>query len=104
MGDTGMSRCNLCLQHAYEEPSPKMTNLMKGANFDPTGTNPFVVDAYLMFQDIVMLVGADQPVWMIGILPCSGSITILVFTRTGTISLRAMHNSCFSCEERGGDS
>ena len=44
------ARCNLCLQHAYEEPSPKMTNLMRGANFDPTRTNPFVVDAYLMFQ------------------------------------------------------
>ena len=27
-----------------------MTNLMRGANFDPANTNPFVVDAYLMFQ------------------------------------------------------
>ena len=59
--------CTLCLQHAYEEPSPKMTNLMRNASFDPTKTNPFVVDAYMMFQDIVMLVGADQPVWMTGI-------------------------------------
>ena len=44
------SLCSLCLQHAYEEPSPRMTNLMRGANFDQAKTNPFVVDAYLMFQ------------------------------------------------------
>ena len=30
-------------------------------------TNPFVIDAYLMLQDIVMLIGADQPIFMTGI-------------------------------------
>ena len=30
-------------------------------------TNPFVIDAYLMFQDIVLLIGADQPFFMTGI-------------------------------------
>ena len=36
-------------------------------NIFPTGTNPFIVDAYLLIQDIVLLVGADQPKWLIGI-------------------------------------
>ncbi len=31
-------------------------------------TNPFVIDAYLMFQDIVLLIGADQPIFMTGIM------------------------------------
>ena len=33
----------------------------------PSGTNPFIVDAYLLIQDIVLLVGADQPKWLVGI-------------------------------------
>ena len=33
----------------------------------PSGTNPFIVDAYLLIQDIVLLVGADQPKWLDGI-------------------------------------
>ena len=65
MADPDAPPCTLCLQHAYEEPSPKMANLAKG--IFPKDTNPFVVDAYLLLQDIAMLVGADQPVWMTGI-------------------------------------
>ena len=62
--DPNQGPCKLC-KHAYLEPSPKMVNLTRGVF--PKDTNPFVVDAYLMLQDIAMLVGADQPVWMTGI-------------------------------------
>ncbi len=58
-------RCNLCLQHCYEEPGKVTKELTR--NVFPPGTNPFIVDAYLLIQDIVLLVGADQPKWLIGI-------------------------------------
>ena len=59
LADPNQGPCKLC-KHAYLEPSPKMVNLTRGVF--PKDTNPFVVDAYLMLQDIAMLVGADQ-VW-----------------------------------------
>ena len=52
-------------QHCYEEPGKVVQALTK--NIFPPGTNPFIVDAYLLIQDIVLLVGADQPKWLIGI-------------------------------------
>lgn len=57
--------CNLCLQHCYEEPGKVIKELTKAVF--PVGTNPFIVDAYLLIQDIVLLVGADQPKWLTGI-------------------------------------
>ena len=57
--------CGLCLQHCYEEPGKVIKELTR--NVFPPGTNPFIVDAYLLIQDIVLLVGADQPKWLTGI-------------------------------------
>ena len=65
LADPDAPPCKFCLQCAYLEPSPKMANLTRGVF--PKDSNPFVVDAYLMLQDIAMVVGADQPVWMTGI-------------------------------------
>ena len=66
LADPGAPACTLCLQGCvFEEPSPKMANLVRGVF--PREANPFVVDAYLMLQDIAMLVGSDQPIWMTGI-------------------------------------
>lgn len=48
-----------------EEPSPQFRAQIGGML--PKDTDPFVVDAYLMFQDIVLLVSADQPLWLAGI-------------------------------------
>ena len=56
---------DLRLQHVYEEPGLQIKELTK--TIFPPGTNPFLVDAYLLIQDIVLLVGADQPKWMTGI-------------------------------------
>nr|XP_034192055.1 protein MON2 homolog isoform X1 [Osmia lignaria] len=36
-------------------------------NQAPKGLGPCAADAYLMFQDLVQLVNADQPYWLIGI-------------------------------------
>ncbi|XP_046428999.1 protein MON2 homolog isoform X1 [Neodiprion fabricii] len=36
-------------------------------NQAPKGLRPCAADAYLMFQDLVQLVNADQPYWLIGI-------------------------------------
>ncbi|XP_020288600.1 protein MON2 homolog isoform X3 [Pseudomyrmex gracilis] len=36
-------------------------------NQAPKGLGPCTADAYLMFQDLVQLVNADQPYWLIGI-------------------------------------
>lgn len=55
----------IVLQLLFEEPGKVVKELTK--NIFPTGTNPFIVDAYLLIQDIVLLVGADQPKWLIGI-------------------------------------
>ena len=58
-------RCTLCLQHCYEEPGKVVKELTK--TVFPPGTNPLIMDAYLLIQDIVLLVGADQPKWLTGI-------------------------------------
>ena len=54
-----------CNQHCYEEPGKVVKELTKNV-FLP-GTNPLITDAYLLIQDIVLLVGADQPKWLTGI-------------------------------------
>ncbi|XP_046407133.1 protein MON2 homolog isoform X3 [Ischnura elegans] len=36
------------------------------SNVAPKGLRPCAADAYLMFQDLVQLVNADQPYWLIG--------------------------------------
>lgn len=41
-------QCNTCLQHCYEEPGQVVRELTK--NVFPPGTNPFIVDAYLLIQ------------------------------------------------------
>lgn len=53
-------KCTLWL----EEPGKVIKELTK--TVFPSGTNPFIVDAYLLIQDIVLLVGADQPKWLTG--------------------------------------
>ena len=53
------------LQHCYEEPGKTVKELTKSVF--PPGTNPLITDAYLLIQDIVLLVGADQPKWLVGI-------------------------------------
>jgi hypothetical protein len=58
-------------RHLREEPSPQFAQLV--ATILPKDTDPFVVDAYLMFQDIVLLVSAEQPIWMTGIVEMTRS-------------------------------
>lgn len=45
---TDTSTCTLCLQHCYEEPGQVVKELTK--TVFPAGTNPFIVDAYLLIQ------------------------------------------------------
>ena len=54
-----------------EQPSPTFATLI--STMLPKDTDAFVVDAYLLFQDIVLLVGAEQPVWMTGIMEMTRS-------------------------------
>lgn len=52
-----------------EDESPReinFTELRMPRNTPPKGLRPCAGDAYLMFQDLVLLVNADQPCWMIG--------------------------------------
>ncbi|KAL0268714.1 UNVERIFIED_CONTAM: hypothetical protein PYX00_010542 [Menopon gallinae] len=42
------------------------TELRTPRNVPPKGLQPCAGDAYLMFQDLVLLVNADQPYWMTG--------------------------------------
>lgn len=51
------------------ESVPQEVNLEElkiPSNVAPKGLNPCAADAYLMFQDLVQLVNADQPYWLIG--------------------------------------
>ena len=65
VADHPNDKCTLCLQHCYEEPGKTVKELTK--TVFPPGTNPLITDAYLLIQDIVLLVGADQPKWLVGI-------------------------------------
>ncbi|XP_046826902.1 protein MON2 homolog isoform X3 [Vespa crabro] len=44
-----------------------LEELKTPTNQAPKGLGPCAADAYLMFQDLVQLVNADQPYWLIGI-------------------------------------
>ncbi len=54
-----------------QEMSPQLSQLV--SQMLPKGIHPLVVDAYLMFQDIVLLVNADNPKWMTGIVEMTRS-------------------------------
>lgn len=54
-----------------EQPSPNFQALIN--QMLPKNTDPFVVDAYLMFQDIVLLISAEQPIWLSGIMEMTRS-------------------------------
>ncbi|XP_046682789.1 protein MON2 homolog isoform X2 [Homalodisca vitripennis] len=52
-----------------QDTSPQEVNfeeLKVPRNISPKGLRPCAGDAYLMFQDLVQLVNADQPYWLIG--------------------------------------
>ena len=70
-GDPSSSGASGDTPAAAEEMSPGFAQLV--SQMLPKGTDPLVVDAYLMFQDIVLLVSADQPRWMTGIVEMTRS-------------------------------
>lgn len=50
-------------------PLPRQVNLedlKTPSGIAPKGLPPCAADAYLLFQDLVQLVNADQPYWLIG--------------------------------------
>lgn len=61
-------------------------------------TNPFVIDAYLMFQDIVLLIGADQPIFMTGIMEMTRTfgLELLESLLTSFPSIFEKHEQVFS--------
>ncbi|KAK2589193.1 hypothetical protein KPH14_002005 [Odynerus spinipes] len=50
-----------------EAEEVNLEELKSPTNQAPKGLGPCAADAYLMFQDLVQLVNADQPYWLIGI-------------------------------------
>ncbi|XP_043493036.1 protein MON2 homolog isoform X1 [Polistes fuscatus] len=57
-------------EHTLDHPEIEEVNLEElktPTNQAPKGLGPCAADAYLMFQDLVQLVNADQPYWLIGI-------------------------------------
>ncbi|XP_067205891.1 protein MON2 homolog isoform X2 [Linepithema humile] len=50
-----------------ESDEVNLEELKIPTNQAPKGLGPCAADAYLMFQDLVQLVNADQPYWLIGI-------------------------------------
>ncbi|XP_039310634.1 protein MON2 homolog isoform X8 [Solenopsis invicta] len=57
-------------EQSSDQPEPDEVNIEElkiPTNQAPKGLGPCAADAYLMFQDLVQLVNADQPYWLIGI-------------------------------------
>ncbi|KAG5311481.1 MON2 protein, partial [Acromyrmex insinuator] len=57
-------------EQSSDQPESDEVNLEElkiPTNQAPKGLGPCAADAYLMFQDLVQLVNADQPYWLIGI-------------------------------------
>lgn len=57
------------MQKQNPNEGPREINLeeLKLANgIAPKGLNPCAADAFLLFQDLVQLVNADQPYWLLG--------------------------------------
>lgn len=56
-------------ENAEETTGPRVVNLedLKTPScVAPKGLQPCAADAYLLFQDLVQLVNADQPYWLTG--------------------------------------
>lgn len=55
------------LENASEKNvTPNLEELKVPSGTPPKGLSPCAADAYLLFQDLVQLVNADQPYWLIG--------------------------------------
>ncbi|XP_044741500.1 protein MON2 homolog isoform X2 [Chrysoperla carnea] len=52
--------------NANTNANTNMEELKVASGQPPKGLQPCAADAYLMFQDLVQLVNADQPYWLIG--------------------------------------
>jgi len=62
---------DIAVEAKSEEMSPNFARLV--AQMLPKGTDPLVADAFLLLQDLVLLVGAEQPRWMVGIVEMTRS-------------------------------
>ncbi|KAL1492514.1 hypothetical protein ABEB36_010756 [Hypothenemus hampei] len=54
------------LPNRPEKPPINLEELKMPSSSPPKGLNPCAGDAYLLFQDLLQLVNADQPYWLIG--------------------------------------
>lgn len=90
-------------RHVQEQPSPQFLQLT--APLLPKHADAFVMDAYLLFHDIVLLVGAEQPIWMTGIMEMTRSFGLellesiltkfpLVFTQHREFTLLLKEKVC----------